>query len=202
MHNFKLNLKKILVVVMFFLFAHAGISQGRTIGITLGANANDVEGKVETQFQYHDSTIGAGIGGQLMADNYSFFNINVDIRDQLFIPPLTLGLGFKGVVGGAEKYGTDFDLGAVAFNVFGEYDFRAVYANLPITVGASVALAPKPLCFRDTEKYSELCGNVSFYIVKNAAIFVAYKKISSEFDDAGKTSVADDALYLGFKIGY
>ena len=85
------------------------------MSVEINANTDDVAGVVEYDSQAFGAVLNAG-GGLIFSDNdYTLGNLHIALKDELFAPALTLGLGFKGVFGQAEVSREDYDIAAIGF---------------------------------------------------------------------------------------
>ena len=185
-------------VLIFFLCATASAG---SVSFELNANMDDVAGVVDYDSQAFGAVLNAG-GGLIFSDNdYTLGNLHIALKDQIFAPALTLGLGFKGVLGQTEVSSEDYDIAAIGFSLLGEYDFREIYTNFPIMIFAEVTGAPDPLSFRDTTTYMDFNTGIRGYIVRNAAIVVGYRVLKVDLE-ANNTSdeLTDDAFYIGLRL--
>ena len=185
-------------VMIFFLSATASAG---SVSFELNANMDDVAGVVDYDSQAFGAVLNAG-GGLIFSDNdYTLGNLHIALKDQIFAPALTLGLGFKGVLGQAEVSSEDYDIAAIGFSLLGEYDFREIYTNFPIMIFAEFTGAPDPLSFRDATTYMDFNTGIRGYIVRNAAIVVGYRVLKVDLE-ASNTSdeLTDDAFYIGLRL--
>ncbi len=198
-----LCIKKIIFQVVLMIFIFTGFSHARTTRIELNVNSDDVEGKVSSDYSLDEATLTAGIGATYIQDNFTLANVGLGLSDNLFSPALSLGLGFNGVIGKAEKGRNEYDLGVLGFTIFGEYDFREITSYIPLSITVSLTAAPDPLCFMDTQEYLEFNAGICFYIVRSSAIYVGYKKIKAEFEEGNSTvKKSDDFCFFGFRLTF
>ncbi len=185
-------------VIIFFLSATASAG---TVSVEINANAGDVAGGVEYDSQAFGAVLNTG-GGLLFSDNdYTLGDVHIGLKDELFAPALTLGLGFKGLVGQAEVSREDYDIAAIGFVLLGEYDFRKIYVNFPLLVFAEFSGAPDPLSFRDTTGYMNFNTGIRAYLVRNAAIVAGYRVLRFDLKDSDtKDELTDDAFYIGLRL--
>jgi hypothetical protein len=189
-------------LLLVFCFWY-GTSDARTYNFQIYANADDFMANVESESLISEAVLKVGGGVAFSENDYKIGNAYFAVQDEVFIPALTLGLGFKGVGGTAEVDHDDYNVFAVGFMVLGEYDFRKVYYNLPLLLYANFTGAPAPLCFDDTDTYLEFNLGAKGYIVKNAALVLGYKNIEVRFDDdPDKNKMTDDAVYFGLEIAF
>ena len=119
------------------------------------ANAEDVVLGVASETPLSEAMLTVGAGGIFSREDYRIGNLHFTLKDEVFIPALTLGLGLKGVLGTAEDDHEDYNLAGVGFVFLGEYDFRKVYYNFPLVLQSDVTSAPNPMTSGDTESYTE-----------------------------------------------
>ncbi len=189
----------LLLIILFF----PKISSGETINIEVNTNSSDLEAKIDYQLEFYESNIDIGAGMIYSSEDYFFSNLNFALKDEVFIPGLTLGLGLKGLVGVAEINNKDFNLLAISFLAVGEYDFRNDFPGLPIVVSASISMAPRTLCFLESERYLEFTSAVYVYLLKNGAVVAGYRSISARFEKSSdEEKKSDDGLFFGFKLSF
>lgn len=189
----------LLLIILFF----PKISSGENISVEVNTNSSDLEAKIDYRLDFYESNIDIGAGTIYSSDDYFFSNLNFAIKDEVFIPGLTFGLGLKGVVGEAEIKNKDFNLLAISFLAVGEYDFRNDFPGLPVVVSTSISLAPRPLCFLESERYLEFTGAVYVYLIENGAVVVGYRSISARFEKSSdEEKKSDDGLFFGIKLNF
>ena len=136
-------------------------------------------------------------------DDYLITNLKFAIRDEVFTPGLTLGLGLQGYVGEVEIRNTDFELQAVSFLLLGEYDFRQAFNKFPVKLAASISVAPDALSFSDTNRYLEFSVGIYVCLLRTGALGVGYRRFEARFDQPpGEVEVTDDAVFIGFRLGF
>ncbi len=197
-------IKKQFLFLLFILFLFfPAMTYAETIILELNANSTDVEGKFETKFQGYETDLRLGGGILFSKDNNLISNITFSLKDDIFIPALTLGLGFKGIYGRTEIDDTDYTVMALGFLLLGEYDFRKDYTQLPISIAANFSFSPTPLSFMDTVQYMDFMIALYFHIVDNASILAGYRnmesKITTDPNDVNKT---DDAIFFGCRLSF
>ena len=187
-------------MVMLLLAATAGAG---SVSMEINANTDDVAGVVEYDSQAFGAVLNTG-GGLIFSDNdYTLGNLHIALKDELFTPALTLGLGFKGLVGEANVSQEDYDVTAIGFVLLGEYDFRKIYLNFPVLIFAEFSGAPDPLSFRDTTSYMDFNTGIRAYIVRTAAIVAGYRVIEINFEDSNSSdTLTDDAWYIGLRLTF
>ena len=110
-----------------------------SIRVDLYANSEDIILGVASETIIADTTLNFGAEGIFSGEDYRFGNAYFILKNEVFKPALTLGLGLKGALGIAEDDDdADYDLAAAGFVLLGEYDFRKVYYNFPIVIQADV----------------------------------------------------------------
>jgi len=196
------SIKRIALIVALMIFTLPKYSLGANMSSEIYANADDIKINLGYVFPAYDSYPEAGFGLDY-SDDYLIANLNFALKDDILFPGLILGLGLKGFVGEVDVGAKEFDLGAVSFQVLGEYDLRGKSTNLPITISASFSIAPEALCFSDTNRYSEFFAALYFYIVQNGAIGIGYRNFEARFDDpSGEVKASDDSLFVGFRLHF
>jgi len=190
----------LIVALVAFFLPRASLAGG--LNFELNVNSSDIELKGSRKFSLYDNYTESGVG-LYYCDDYLISNLNFALKDKVLIPGLTLGLGLKALLGEVEIHNRDYDLMAISFLVLGEYEFGERFFNLPVNASAHISMAPDPLCFSDTDRYLEYCLGIHLYVVKNGAIGIIYRGFEARFDDpSGRVKESDDALLLGFKLGF
>lgn len=191
------------LILALMLAVCAGGADARTLKFQIYANSDDFVANVESESIVSDATLNVGGGIAFSENDYQMGNAYFSIKDEVFVPALTLGLGFKGVLGTGEVDSKDYDIAAIGFMVLGEYDFRKIYYNLPILLYANFTGAPDPLSFGDTDTYLEFNAGIKGYIVNNAALVLGYHRTEIRFDEDGDDDkLIDDAVYFGVEISF
>ena len=197
-----MNTKKIALTIILAVFIFPGIVVAANTSIGVSVGSSEAEGWVDTQLNPYNAPLILGGGFLYSDDDYWIANAHMTVKDEVFIPGLSLGLGFKGVLGEVEIYRRDYDVGAFCLQFLGEYDFRKNATRLPIGISASIAGAPEILSFRDTERYIEFNTTFNFYINNWATAFAGYRKIDIEFDEPVDRDWDDDAIFGGIRISF
>ena len=174
-----------------------------SLSVEINANADDVTGLVEYDSQAFGAVLNLG-GGLIFSDNdYTLGNVHIALKDEIFTPALTLGLGFKGLFGQAEVSGEDYDAAAIGFGVLGEYDFRKIYLNFPIVIYAEFSGSPDPLSFSDTTGYMDFNTGIRAYLVRSAAVVAGYRVLRIDFKDSNTSDeLTDDTWYIGLRLTF
>lgn len=192
--------------ILIILFVFPGFVFGEeTTGIEINANSSDVEGKFEFRFPRYETNIVAGAGVLYSDDSYLVSSVNIFLKDQVVVRPLSVGIGFKGGFGNAEEYHIDYDIATIGFLVAGEYDFRNHEDRLqmPISLHSTFSFAPEPLCFIDATQYFDFTFTVYGHVLKNASILAGYRHLDFRLEKTtGKINKTDDALFLGCKLHF
>ena len=202
MHN---SSKFIFIIIIGLLVATVSPCLAKSVRLDLYANSEDIILGVETETQLADTTLSIGAGGVFSGEDYRFGNAYFTLKDEIFKPALTLGLGLKGVFGTAEDADEDehYSLAAAGFVLLGEYDFRKVYYNFPIVIQADATYAPDPLTAADTQGYNEFNLRIKGYLVKSAALIIGYKYIFVDFEeDSDDYELSDDIIYFGIEFSF
>ncbi len=153
-----IKINKIILTVLLFTLVFPIISHGETLDFELNANSTDVEGKLNVQLPVYGTYLNVGAGA-IVSDNDDYYwvsNVSAALKDEVLLEALTLGLGFKGLIGQAEVHNEDFNIRSLSFLALGDYDFRKTNIRLPLSLSLSYAMSPSPLNFSDT-KIITLC---------------------------------------------
>ena len=196
------GLKRLMFMVVFAVLLCPKASVAENVNLELYANSNDIKFQIGWEFLAFNSYPELGFGFDY-GDDYLITNLKFAIRDEVFTPGLTLGLGLQGYFGEVEIRNRDFDLQALSFVVLGEYDFRKAFTGFPVKVTASISMAPDALSFSDTSRYLELSAGIYVCLLRTGALGVGYRRFEARFDQPpGEVEVTDDALFVGFHLGF
>ncbi|MFP4040933.1 MAG: hypothetical protein ACLFS7_10375 [Desulfosudaceae bacterium] len=169
----------------------------------LGVGAHTVRGDFQVETDMDRATMYAGGGVIYDEDDYALFNLKSGLKQSIFAPALTFGLGFKGVAGEYETSHTDFDVYALGFSLLGQCDLARTQAAVPLTLYSDLNVAPDPLCFDDCSDYLEFNAGVEFNLIENGAIFLQYTRLETELDYRGHGhDVSDDIIQVGFRFRF
>jgi len=197
-----MNIRKIALAVILTIFIFPGVVVAANTSIGVNVDSSEVEGWMDTQLNPYNTPLVLGAGFLYSDDDYWIANGHMAVKDEVFVPGLSLGLGFRGVLGEVEILRRDYEIGAFCLQFLGEYDFRKNATRLPIGISASIAGAPEILSFRDTERYVEFATTFNFYINNWATAFAGYRKIDIEFDRPVDRDWDDDAFFGGIKLSF
>ncbi len=130
-------------------------------------------------------------------------DVKVALGNEILIPGLNCALGFKGLLGEIEFDNIDGELGAIGFLLSAVYDIPKTVATIPLQILAEVTVAPKPLCFIDSDKYLEIKAGLGIHILENAAIIVGYRHIDIHFDkELANRKMSDDIISVGYRLSF
>ncbi len=198
-----IKINKMILTVLLFTLVFPIISHGETFDFELNANSTDVEGKLNARLPVYGTYLYTGVGAIFSDDDdyYWISNVSAVLKDEALVEALTLGLGFKGLIGQAEARNEDFNIRSLSFLALGEYDLRKTNIRLPISLSLSYAMSPSPLNFSDTKEYQEFISTVYVHIANRASAVVGYRNIDVRFDHgSGEAKHSDDAFFFGIKL--
>jgi hypothetical protein len=197
-----ISIKRVALIVALLAFILPGASLAEDLSVEIYASSEDIDLKISRESPFYDNYMEAGFG-LYYGEDYLISNVNLALKGEVATPGLTLGLGFKGLLGEVEIQNRDLDLRAISFLVLGEYDFEESFFNLPVNISMSISMAPEPLCFSDTDRYLEFYSAIYLYIVKNGAIGIIYRSFEAHFEGpSGEVKESDDAVLLGIKLTF
>ena len=197
----KKNRPVLFTIVIFFLFTAS--AQAGSTAVEINANADEVGGVVEYDTQNFGAVLSGGGGIIFGGDDYTIGDLHIALKDEVFFPALTLGLGFKGVAGRADVSDSDYDVAAIGFSLLGEYDFRKIYLNFPVLIYAAFNGSPDPLSFSDTTSYVDFDTGIRAYIVRSAAVVAGYRAMRIDFKEGGTSDTLNtDAFYIGLRLTF
>lgn len=198
-------IRKTFLLICIFCMTCPAILFAETVTLELNANTEDVEGKAEFKLQQYEADVALGGGVLFSKDDFLISNVSISVRDDMFTPALTLGLGFKGTYGRKEieHSDDDFNASAIGFLFLGEFDFREVDTKIPLSIATNVSFSPDPLSFMDIDQYMDFMVALYVHIVKNAAVVVGYRYIEMKIDtDPGEVTSDYDSAYFGCRISF
>jgi len=134
-----MNFRKIALAVILTIMILPGIAAAATTSIGVNVGSSEVEGWVDTQLDPYNTPLLLGAGFLYSDDDYWIANGHIAVKDEVFVPGLSLGLGFKGVLGEVEILRRDYDVAAFCLMFLGEYDFRKNGTRLPIGISVNIA---------------------------------------------------------------
>ena len=195
--------KLIYVILVVSIVMVASPALARSIRLEMYANSDDVILGVESETPISEAIFNVGAGGIFSREDYRIGNLHFALKDEVFVPALTLGLGLKGFLAIAEDGNDDYNTAGVGFVVLGEYDFRKVYYNFPLVVQSDITSAPNPMTSGDAENYTEFNLRLKGYVVKSAGLVVGYKSILIRFEkDSDEYKLSDDMVYFGIEFSF
>ncbi len=195
-----IHLKFILAAAATFFYL-ATTTWAQTFSAHLSAGSDSISADVQATTPLQGSTLAVGAGGLYMEDDYSLGTVNAGMQQSLFDPALTLGLGFKGVIGEVEKYDMDFDVAAIGFSASADYNLSETPANLPVSLYAGATVAPDPMSFDDATEYLEYFSGINVYLIENGALMAQYTHIEFDLERSGfKTKKSEDLFFLGMRF--
>ena len=198
-----IEIKKTAFVVILIFVLFPVVSQAANTNLQINVNSSDVEIDIESYLLTYETPILFGAGVISSDENYWISNVRIAVVDEVFVPPLNLGLGFKVAYGKADIFDVEYDLAALCFHFLGKYDFRKrATSTLPISAAASFSVAPGVLSFGNTERYTEFKITVNFHINKSAAVLVGYRTEQARFINSIEVDLDDDDVFFGFKLSF
>jgi hypothetical protein len=198
-----INIKRAAFVVILIFTLFPVVGQAANTDLEINVNSSDVEVDIESDFLPYETPILFGAGIISSDQDYWISNIRMAVIDEVFVPPLSLGLGIRVSYGKADILDVEYDLAALGLQFHGRYDFRKrVTSKLPISAKAFFSIAPGVLSFGDTERYTEFKITVNFHINKNAAVLVGYRIEEARFSNAIEVDLDDDDVFFGIKLSF
>ena len=142
------NMKRIALIFSLLALMFPSASLAEKLGVEVNASSDDIDLRLSLESPLYENT-GEFAFGLSYSDDYLIPSLSGALKGEVFIPRLTLGLGFKGVFGEAEIHDKDYDLRAIGFRVLGEYDFGEAFLHLPLRYGSE--------CHRTLPRGRRLC---------------------------------------------
>ncbi len=111
--------------------------------------------------------------------------------------PLTAGLGtrlyYVHYDAGANEDGTNLTLGGFVRYQFPQLDRLAV--------GGTLFYAPSVLSFGDSDEFYEFESWVGYSVIRDAEVYLGFRRIKSDFDDGGDTMI-DTGFHVGLRARF
>jgi hypothetical protein len=173
--------------------------------VDLNVNADDVQANIDFRINPYQTPLIIGAGFLYSDDDEEYWisNVHAAVKDEVFVPALSLGAGLKAVFGNTDFGPRDFDTSALAFQFLGDYDFRKTAANFPLSIGVGFDYAPEVLSFSDTDEYQFFYAELAFHINEYAALFAGYRDLEIDYKDGGdRDELSDDAAYFGVRFTF
>lgn len=188
----------ILSAVFFFMLPAELFAQSQFMfGIQANRSAIEIFG--EKGFYIRPSTIYVGANGLYYEDKYTVYGVHAMVGNVIH-RGLTGKIGFKGAGGEFKRRGKDNpDLAALAFSVSGRYDLSEIVAShyVPLILHVTLNYSPRPLSFKDSERFFETLLSADWMLLENAAITACFRYLDVNFNGWSRTHGSG---YLGFKF--
>lgn len=111
--------------------------------------------------------------------------------------PLTAGLGarfyYVNYDAGNNEDGTNVALGGFVRYEFPKYD--------RVAVGGNLFYAPGVLSFGDSDQLYEIGGWVGYSVIKDAEVYLGWRRLMSDFDEGGDT-IVDTGVHVGLRVRF
>ncbi|MDX1442874.1 MAG: YfaZ family outer membrane protein [Gammaproteobacteria bacterium] len=109
--------------------------------------------------------------------------------------PVTAGLGGK-------LFFLDTDVpsgGGIAIGAFGRFNLSE--ANR-VAVAGSIHYAPEVTTFSDVEGYWEFDARIEYEVLRNASIYLGYRKVEAEFEGLPRDVTLDSGAHFGMHFRF
>ncbi len=197
-------MSRILLFVVVFELAMVGWSFASDFETELTVGENSINGSL--QYKKHSMNGYWKVGGAGLytdKDNveYKWLDLDLAVGSETMLPGLGFEIGFRGLLGDAERIHVSGDVGALAFSGRVSYTFSRELIYIPIEIYAGTAYAPQILSFRDTENVFIYTFGVAVFIIDNAAIITEYNAYDLTFSsDDGDKDLYDNEFRFGLKL--
>lgn len=105
---------------------------------------------------------------------------------------------------------------AVGFGIKANYtkDFAAIpvgaevtyklpfFEAVPFYLGGSIYYAPEMLAMSDAKSFLEYRGTLDMEVIKNGLLYVGYRSINTNYDNALGDINYNDSAFAGFRLGF
>lgn len=198
------NIIKIAAVIIIMAAFLSTSTQAADTSFELNVGSHNVEGRIDVKINPFETplTVGGGFIYKDDSEEYWLANANAALKDEVFTPGLSLGVGLKGVFGKTDFITGEKDTFALPFLFLGDFDFRKTSLNIPVSITANIAYAPDVLSFSDTKRYFEFYTAGYFHINYFAALFVGYRNIDIDYKSGGSNELSDDTFYFGVRMSF
>lgn len=174
----------------FFLTAGSAYASDPTFEAGLRVNHETIDANFDVNIPSSLGSVVTGVGATINDEEFKYGSAKLAVKNSQFTPGIQYSLGFKGLYG--EAYDNrrggpnkDSDLAVIGFFFGADYEIPTSMNPIPvpITTGASITLAPKPLCFQETDTYYDFGMGLKFHIIRNAMITFDYKFSDMDFEE-------------------
>ncbi len=152
-------------------------------------------------------------------DEYTLFGGDLTVGNRLFAYDIfEFSMGFRGVGGTVERYEEDrywddeedeAGVGAVGFLLTAAVElvrFGTGYGgSISFDLLGEACVAPSPLCFSDTDTFTDLRGGLGINILdyRRGTVIIGYRSLEIEFDEPyERYEVSDDGVYFGYRFKF
>jgi hypothetical protein len=195
--------KVIIPLVICMVLSLSSVSYAGTNLIELDVGQSMIAGRYEHKMPTEHGFLTGGVGALYNDDEYSIGEAKFTLGDGISSAGLAFNLGFKGVIGIVEENSQEADLMAVSFLFGGTFTIPETVLPIPVDFSFNLALAPEPLCFLESERYTDFRLSFDFKIIKNAAVILGYRHIETRVEEeAGNWKMSDGTLFIGYQLKF
>lgn len=195
-------------ILLFFLLISLMISHANASEVEVNVDANTAEIIVGTSNSLpFGNNLNLAAGGIYNDEDFAFFHAKAAISDTFLEDYLMVEMGFKGVLGKTERANPDEEagLGAIGFYLGGDYllsSFELLRIPFDPEIGVSITIAPEPLCFDDTNRFSEFKAYLGVGIMNNrmGKIIIGYRAIDARVEEYETWETSYTGMYFGYRF--
>lgn len=180
----------ILFLIGFFLSSGAAASE-------LGLNLSDEA--LELDYSATPTAGGAMLGAGLIRqeDDNLIGDLSLHLVDNAGseTQPVQVGLGGKLVLIDTEVPSG----GALAIGAFGRFNLST--ANR-LAIAGAIHYAPEVTTFSDVEEYMEYSLRIEYEVLRNASIYLGYRRVRADFDITTDSVTLDRGLHFGMHFRF
>ena len=196
-------MKRIVGQVIFLTLIISSVSFASTYDLELNGGDAALEARFNATLPLEENFLKTGMGAIYKDDEYEIIDVTLALNSRIVLPELQFSIGAKGLAGNIEMDHLNGDLTAIGFLVSGTYTLSKTILPFPLDISASFSLAPKALCFSDSERYLDIRTSLDFYMFNNGALILGYRYIEIRFDVGNDYHhMSDETLFVGFRIMY
>jgi opacity protein-like surface antigen len=200
------KMKRALITTLMVFMGVTGVAYAQSYRMELSVSNNAIFGALDAKHFVSRGYMRAGIDGIYSDEDdedYKILNPKMLVGSETLYPGLQCELGFRGIIGTAEKGDDKGNMGGVGFAGNVAFTFPQSVSPIPIKLFANLTGAPRPLSFLDMERYFELSTGIGVYVVENAAIFLSYRYYDFGIEkDSDNFNITDDTFMIGLELQF
>jgi len=128
-----------------------------------------------------------------LSETNALYELGFMMKRNVSDTPFSVGLGIKA------NHTKDFTSIPVGAEVSYKLPF---FEAVPFYLGGSLYYAPEMLAMNDAKSFLEYRGTLDIEVIKNGLIYVGYRSINTNYDNALGDTNYNDSAFAGFRLGF